>query len=201
MSNFLTDPEFTRFPFKPLPFYMQHLAIPGEFMLDYDAGIAYARSLDGLKNIQLNDPTAIYHIEDYNNPHMVTKEQVGLGNVDNVKQATYEDLLKHKQDYNNPHMVTKEQVGLGNVKNVEQVSKEEMEAFKQMCDDYIDEMKGIIDSFGQVLAKKYKLEFTTDPTDAIVKVFYNGQWNTGKIHQLPDGTYQYEVSGPESIEP
>ena len=167
MSNFLTDPEFTRFPFKPLPFYMQHLAIPGEFMLDYDAGIAYARSLDGLKNIQLNDPTAIYHIEDYNNPHMVTKEQVGLGNV----------------------------------KNVEQVSKEEMEAFKQMCDDYIDEMKGIIDSFGQVLAKKYKLEFTTDPTDAIVKVFYNGQWNTGKIHQLPDGTYQYEVSGPESIEP
>ena len=31
MSNFLTDPEFTRFPFKPLPFYMQHLAIPGTY--------------------------------------------------------------------------------------------------------------------------------------------------------------------------
>lgn len=31
------------------------------------------------------------HIQNHNNPHNVTKQQVGLGNVDNVRQASYTD--------------------------------------------------------------------------------------------------------------
>ena len=31
------------------------------------------------------------HINNRNNPHNVTKQQVGLGNVDNVRQASYTD--------------------------------------------------------------------------------------------------------------
>lgn len=31
------------------------------------------------------------HIQNRNNPHNVTKQQVGLGNVDNVRQASYTD--------------------------------------------------------------------------------------------------------------
>lgn len=42
------------------------------------------------------------------NPHGVTKSQVGLGNVDNVKQAPY----SHISDNSNPHSVTASQVGV-----------------------------------------------------------------------------------------
>ncbi|MEV9652423.1 hypothetical protein [Bacillus aerius] len=38
------------------------------------------------------------HLLDEENPHKVTKEQVGLGMVDNVKQASYQDLVSHSDD-------------------------------------------------------------------------------------------------------
>lgn len=59
------------------------------------------------------------HIADKSNPHGVTKEQVYLGNVDNVKQAPY----THVTDKSNPHGVTKAQVGLGNVDNTSDENK------------------------------------------------------------------------------
>ena len=59
------------------------------------------------------------HVSDTNNPHGVTKAQVGLGNVDNVKQAPY----THVSDKANPHGVTKAQVGLGNVDNTSDANK------------------------------------------------------------------------------
>lgn len=92
------------------------------------------------------------HAENKENPHNVTKAQVGLENVDNVKQAAKQDFDTHVSDdvrhvttedrnawnsaegnakayidlhekrKDNPHEVTKEQVGLGNVDNVQQAS-------------------------------------------------------------------------------
>ena len=59
------------------------------------------------------------HVSDTNNPHGVTKAQVGLSNVDNVKQAPY----THVSDNANPHGVTKAQVGLGNVDNTSDANK------------------------------------------------------------------------------
>lgn len=59
------------------------------------------------------------HIADKSNPHGVTKVQVDLGNVDNVKQAPY----THVADKSNPHGVTKAQVGLGNVDNTSDANK------------------------------------------------------------------------------
>ena len=59
------------------------------------------------------------HVSDTNNPHGVTKAQVGLSNVDNVKQAPY----AHVSDKANPHGVTKAQVGLGNVDNTSDANK------------------------------------------------------------------------------
>ncbi|MCY7878956.1 terminase [Bacillus spizizenii] len=38
------------------------------------------------------------HKNDMNNPHNTTKAQVGLGNLDNVKQAAKEDFDQHEQD-------------------------------------------------------------------------------------------------------
>lgn len=75
------------------------------------------------------------HFNDKANPHEVTKEQVGLGNLPNAKSddindndtnilattVLTHDLLElinaHIEDNSNPHEVTKAQVGLGNVDN------------------------------------------------------------------------------------
>lgn len=59
------------------------------------------------------------HIASKANPHEVTKTQVGLSNVDNVRQAPY----THVSDKANPHGVTKAQVGLGNVDNTSDINK------------------------------------------------------------------------------
>lgn len=88
--------------------------------------------IDGLETIISNQTTnkanqadLTGHIQNQNNPHNVTKAQVGLGNVTNVEQASKQDFQHHLDNHNNPHGVTKTQVGLGNVTNVEQASKQE----------------------------------------------------------------------------
>ena len=40
------------------------------------------------------------HIDNHNNPHNVTKQQVGLGDVDNVRQASYTDHEATKREVN-----------------------------------------------------------------------------------------------------
>lgn len=76
------------------------------------------------------------HLADLDNPHVVTKEQLGLGNVGNYGLATPEvaalnisnqtlitpflvpyAVQFHTGDFNNPHRVDKNQVNLGNVDN------------------------------------------------------------------------------------
>lgn len=88
--------------------------------------------IDGLEAIignqttnKANQADLTGHINNQNNPHSVTKQQVGLGNVTNVEQASKIDFQHHLDNHNNPHGVTKAQVGLGNVTNVEQASKQE----------------------------------------------------------------------------
>lgn len=91
--------------------------------------------IDGLEAIignqttnKANQADLTGHINNRNNPHNVTKQQVGLGNVTNVEQASKQDFNNHATNHNNPHSVTKAQVGLGNVTNVEQASKQEFNA-------------------------------------------------------------------------
>ena len=91
--------------------------------------------IDGLEAIignqttnKANQADLNAHIQNQNNPHNVTKQQVGLGNVTNVEQASKQDFNNHATNHNNPHSVTKAQVGLGNVTNVEQASKQEFNA-------------------------------------------------------------------------
>ena len=72
-----------------------------------------------------------------NNPHKVTKEQVGLGNVDNTSDINKPvstavraaintvdtKITNHMKDYNNPHKVTKSQVGLDRADNTADLDK------------------------------------------------------------------------------
>ena len=68
------------------------------------------------------------HIAETENPHKVTKAQVGLGNVDNSKQATKKEFDTHTSDKENPHGVTKSQVGLASVLNYGVATQTEAEA-------------------------------------------------------------------------
>lgn len=77
------------------------------------------------------------HKADTNNPHNVTKEQLGLDKVNNTSdedkpvstaqasaiKVVQDDLTSHKSNKNNPHKVTKTQVGLGNVDNTSDLDK------------------------------------------------------------------------------
>ena len=60
------------------------------------------------------------HVTDYHNPHRVTKEQLGLGKVENIHQITESQYVSHV-NARNPHQVTKEQLGLGKVVNIKQL--------------------------------------------------------------------------------
>ena len=61
------------------------------------------------------------HVTDYHNPHLVTKEQLGLGKIENIHQITESQYVSHV-NARNSHQVTKEQIGLGKVVNIKQLS-------------------------------------------------------------------------------
>lgn len=59
-----------------------------------------AEKIDAVTVKKANQSDFSAHINDRNNPHGVTKTQIGLSNVDNVKQATYTDHEATKRDVN-----------------------------------------------------------------------------------------------------
>lgn len=63
------------------------------------------------------------HITDFDNPHVVTKEQVGLGKVTDNRQVGNDDFRHHAADIDNPHNVNNSDIELGNVVNEPQISK------------------------------------------------------------------------------
>ncbi len=95
--------------------------------------------LDGVLQQKVDKEVFKHHFENDNNPHNVTKQQVGLGSVDNtmdiekpVSMATQtaldlkadkEAVVNHLKDDTNPHKVTKQQVGLGKADNTADLDK------------------------------------------------------------------------------
>ncbi|MFR0781327.1 MAG: hypothetical protein ACLSH8_17240, partial [Zhenhengia sp.] len=77
------------------------------------------------QNLGLTQQELLSHKNAKDNPHTVTKHQVGLGNVEDIQQASKAEFILHKEDLSNPHQVTKVQVGLGNLDNIQQASKVE----------------------------------------------------------------------------
>lgn len=104
--------------------------------------------IDGLEAIignqttnKANQADLNAHIQNRNNPHNVTKQQVGLGNVTNVEQATKQEFNAHATNRNNPHNVTKSQIGLANVTNVEQASKADFDAHSRDTTKHITQQE------------------------------------------------------------
>ena len=81
-----------------------------------------------IEEFLLKEKEVVEHAESRDNPHAVTKEQVGLGNVDNILQASKAEFDSHTGNTSNPHGVTKTQVGLGSVDNAKQATKTEFDA-------------------------------------------------------------------------
>ena len=59
-----------------------------------------AEKIDAVTVKKANQSDFTAHINNRNNPHGVTKTQIGLSNVDNVKQASYTDHEATKRDVN-----------------------------------------------------------------------------------------------------
>jgi hypothetical protein len=93
---------------------------------------------DAINNLQkTNESVVNEHAKNKENPHGVTKAQVGLRDVDNTSDmskpvsaaqaAAIADAKKaatdHAANTSNPHKVTKAQVGLGNVNNTSDANK------------------------------------------------------------------------------
>lgn len=140
-----------------LPF--QFPVIDHEYDLDDLVGMSdVKKSLEGISKTILDTrdvrPIVRRHMNDDDNPHSVTKAQVGLGNVKDFGMATRGETLdgesdttymtphrtrqsiekfgyqytdEHEQRKNNPHRVNKAQVGLGNVENLGLASKGQAE--------------------------------------------------------------------------
>jgi len=114
-------------------------ALAGLVGAAYMSPVTTKYAIDGLAVAPLNT-----HIARTDNPHSVTKAQIGLGSVDNYATATQAEavagvatnrfmtplrtkeaidaiagaaLLAHTSRTDNPHSVTKSQVGLGSVEN------------------------------------------------------------------------------------
>ena len=106
-------------------------AISDRTDLDSDTTLATSRSVLLLKTDLTNRISD--HVNNKENPHSVTKQQVGLGNIPNaitdsmndfdtetlVTAKVTNDILKiiqsHEGNLNNPHNVTKEQLGIGDI--------------------------------------------------------------------------------------
>ena len=113
---------------------------------DYDYIHSLPDVLSALEETVTNDITTTLdaHVTDTNNPHSVTKAQIGLGNVENKTSATIRNEITkanvttalgytpvtpteftthidefdaHATNVSNPHSVTKAQIGLSNVEN------------------------------------------------------------------------------------
>ena len=113
---------------------------------DYDYIHSLPDVLSALEETVTNDITTTLdaHVTDTNNPHSVTKAQIGLGNVENKTSATIRNEITkanvttalgytpvtpteftthidefdaHVANVSNPHSVTKTQIGLSNVEN------------------------------------------------------------------------------------
>lgn len=104
------------------------------------------------------------HLQDYNNPHQVTKEQVGLANVDNtadtdkpVSDATQalidstknelnSSISSHVENKDNPHDVTKAQVGLDQVDNTSDLNKPVSTAQQEAINTAKEEINQVLTS-------------------------------------------------------
>ena len=158
-GKYMTETQFT--DSEGVEFIPRHNTI----YIDSIGGSNKLYRWDGFKYVEVSDSDNATeaidnHIKDFNNPHKVTAEQIGLGNVDNTSDAdkpissavqealdaVNKEVSEHKADKNNPHEVTKAQVGLGNVDNTADLDKPVSNATQELVDNTKKELDTKIDN-------------------------------------------------------
>ena len=156
-----------------------------------DSTIITPKKLKIVADVKADAADLTAHTGNQNNPHGVTKAQVGLGNVDNTSdadkpistavhtKAAAADLTAHTGNQNNPHGVTKAQVGLGNVDNTADANKPVSTAQKSYVDNFQPAITALSQTSGTValtVNKIYSMTVSgattfTLPTPGNVNVF------------------------------
>lgn len=188
------DPKFTRFPFFPLAYDKRRMAVANEIMIDYLEYEMYIRNSDNTKNILIASSKAMGHLVDYNNPHNVTKNQIGLGMVDDVKQASFSDFKEHI-DAINPHGISKDTIELGNVENYKLATVEDV--LNGRPDRYVTPaiLHHAIERYGINIGSKFALIINTTPSFNVkVEVFVDDKWLEGNSFLLPVNNYRVRAS-------
>ncbi|WP_165814097.1 hypothetical protein [Listeria monocytogenes] len=83
------------------------------------------QALKEIQELAALNADLVSHTGNISNPHKVTKSQLGLSQVDNIKQASLIDFESHVANFENPHAVTKTQLGLSDVENYGVATTEE----------------------------------------------------------------------------
>ena len=151
------------------------------------------------------------HTSNTNNPHGVTKTQIGLGNVDNTSdldkpisdatqialdsKADASSLESHTSNTDNPHGVTKAQIGLGNVDNTSDLDKpistDVQNALNLKADRDIDGIAGNIatlDSNGNSIDSNFPINEVARK-DVVIS-------NSKRIANLEDKSAPYTIEYP-----
>lgn len=129
------------------------------------------------------------HKADTNNPHNVTKTQLGLDKVNNTSDAdkpvstaqaaaikvVQDDLTSHKGNKANPHEVTKAQVGLSNVDNTADKDKPVSDAVQNVLDTKVDKI------IGKGLSTN---DFTNEDKSKLDNSMSNRKLSTEEINEL-----------------
>ena len=95
--------------------YITQAGVTKEFQRYDNTIVELQGKVDGPTGSQQTRTDLFNHINDYNNPHRITAEQIG-----SVSTVTYNS---HITDFNNPHNVTAAQIGLDRVNNTADADK------------------------------------------------------------------------------
>lgn len=128
-----------------------------------------------LDSIDYEIKLAQEHISNKNNPHYITKDQIGLSNLENLVISdqipiftpkenltdlksgekmsdlfgkiakSVSDLIEHLSNVSNPHKTSKEQIGLSNIDNTSDINKPVSKAQKAAIDKVRDDLKSYTD--------------------------------------------------------
>lgn len=185
--------DYERWKFIVLPYEYRNHILPRELMLDFDRNILYLRNIENTKNLQLSYPELEVHLQNMNNPHMVNKTQVGLGNVKNIKQASLEDFTNHI-DKNNPHNVTKELLILDKLENYAPAKIQDVD--NKSPDKYMtaEQLNYYIEVYKQTIGKYKKLVFGIYPSTALIDFTKNGTIYNDKEYEVEENmSYPYKI--------
>lgn len=170
----------------------------GELFFDSENEILYLKSKSGY-DIELNDSRIHAHIKNFDNPHRVTKDDLGLNRIPNAPLLSLKEFGIHINN-ENPHGITKEQVGLDIIKNYKFASNEDI--INRAGDKYMSpsQIKYIVDErvSDQSDDEKIRISISTNTGSYIMSIRKRGSafWTEGNIQIIDVGVYEYKLTSP-----